>query len=78
MSDATILPSMIPIGKAARRLNVSKVTLQKWLESDFGLVFPRLGRGKQVLVDEGMVLASVKKRSPYQKYLPKVRLERTA
>lgn len=51
------------LGKAARIVGAHPKTLRRWLEIDCGLVFTRMGRGRQPLVSEVDIQTVINKRT---------------
>jgi hypothetical protein len=63
-----VLPEMMPVGKAARRFHIDGRTLRRWLESERGLVLPRLGKGASPLVKIADVQALLAKHGDKRRY----------
>ena len=66
----TAMEQLVSVGKAAKVVGVDRKTLQRWLEEEQGLSFPRVGRGQVRLVRRVDVEAVVKRRLARQRWEP--------
>jgi predicted site-specific integrase-resolvase len=63
VNEAKLLPEKMSLAEAARRNNIDARTLRRWLLEECGQEYPRLGRGRIVLVKVADVEKAVAARS---------------